>query len=240
MEIYSRDFKGVWIPKNVWLDNRLTALDKIILCEINSLDVEEKGCWASNKYLAEFCKCSETKVSTSISKLIKIGYVYKENFDGRSRVLKVCLSKNESLPFKNLKSGFQNLKESNIIEIYNRDIYNIERDTPQKNDIQNLILEYTGNEQLRDSLNEFVKMRKLIKKPLTKKALKLNLSKLDNIGNSDQEKILIVNQSIEHSWQSFYELNSEKAKKEKFTESSYDLNEWERYAFEHDPNLKGG
>ena len=33
---------------------------------------------------------------------------------------------------------------------------------------------------------------------------------------------------------------TEKAKKEKFTESSYDLNEWERYAFEHDPNLKGG
>ena len=65
-----RDFKGVWIPKEVWLDTRLSALDKIIFVEIDSLDSEEKGCFASNKYIAEFCQCSETKVSKSISLLI--------------------------------------------------------------------------------------------------------------------------------------------------------------------------
>ena len=52
----NRDFKGVWIPKEVWLDTRLNALDKVILMEIDSLDQGEKGCYASNEHLAEFCQ----------------------------------------------------------------------------------------------------------------------------------------------------------------------------------------
>ena len=87
----SRDFKGVWIPKEVWLDTDLNALDKIILVEIDSLDSEERGCFASNKYLAEFCQCSESKVSRSISKLTKLGYVSVKSFNGRCRVLKSLL-----------------------------------------------------------------------------------------------------------------------------------------------------
>jgi hypothetical protein len=39
-----RDFKGVWIPKEIWLDERLNALEKIILTEIDSLDATERGC----------------------------------------------------------------------------------------------------------------------------------------------------------------------------------------------------
>ena len=87
-----RDFKGVWIPKEIWLDNRLNALDKIILTEIDSLDKGDEGCYASNQYIAEFCKCSISKVSHSISKLIELEYIYVEKFDGRSRVLKSRLA----------------------------------------------------------------------------------------------------------------------------------------------------
>ena len=65
-----RDFKGVWIPKTVWLDERLNALDKVILTEIDSLDCGERGCYASNQHIADFCQCSESKVSKAISKLI--------------------------------------------------------------------------------------------------------------------------------------------------------------------------
>lgn len=108
-----RDFKGVWIPKTVWLDERLNALDKVILIEIDSLDNGERGCYASNKHIAEFCQCSETKVSTAISKLIKLGYLYVQKFDGRQRELKSRLSNFERQELKNCKSDFENLKESN-------------------------------------------------------------------------------------------------------------------------------
>lgn len=108
-----RDFKGVWIPREVWLDDRLNMLDKGILTEIDSLDMGENGCFASNEYLAKFCQCSVTKVSTSISRLIELGYVMVASFDGRKRFLKSCLSKIEKQDFENCKADIQNLKDSN-------------------------------------------------------------------------------------------------------------------------------
>lgn len=112
-----RQFKGIWIPKEIWLDRNLNALDKIILMEINSLDDGENGCYASNKYLAEFCQCTETKVSTTISKLKELGYIKLENFNGRVRVLK-----SEILPLKNLKSAFKKFKQINIDNNINNNI----------------------------------------------------------------------------------------------------------------------
>jgi len=108
-----RDFKGVWIPKEVWLDTRLNALEKVILTEIDSLDMSDKGCFASNKHIAEFCQCSETKVSTAISKLIDYGYIYVKSFDGRQRVLKSRLSNFERQNFKKGEADFKDLKQSN-------------------------------------------------------------------------------------------------------------------------------
>lgn len=112
---YPRDFKGIWLPKEIWLDDDLNAIDKIIFSEIYSLDVEDSdGCYASNEYLASFCKCSITKVSTSISRLIELGYIKVVKNDGRKRWLKASLSKFESQTNKNEKSESQEMKESNI------------------------------------------------------------------------------------------------------------------------------
>lgn len=108
-----RDFKGVWIPRQVWLDENLTMLDKGILTEIDSLDMGEDGCWASNEYLAKFCGCSECKVSLAISKLVQLGYIRIESFDGRRRKIKSCLLLFKDEPFKNSKADFEKVKESN-------------------------------------------------------------------------------------------------------------------------------
>ena len=113
MATENRDFKGVWIPRVVWLDKRLNALDKVILTEIDSLDMSESGCFASNKYIADFCQCSETKVSTAISKLIDYGYITVQSFDGRTRILKSSLSNFERQIFKNCEADSQNLKDNN-------------------------------------------------------------------------------------------------------------------------------
>ena len=128
--IMERDFKGVWIPKEIWLDTRLNALDKIILTEIMSLDCEEHGCYATNEYLAEFCQCTQTKVSTTISKLINLEYIYVESFNGRTRILRVCLTKNERQPLKNLKAAYKNFKGeyNNTLNNINNNILSISND----------------------------------------------------------------------------------------------------------------
>lgn len=110
----NRDFKGVWIPKEIWLDKQLTALDKVILIEIDSLDKGDDGCYASNQYIAEFCQCSISKVSTSVSKLIKLDYLYVKKFDGRLRILKSRLSNFNRQTFKNYMAAYEKLKQTNI------------------------------------------------------------------------------------------------------------------------------
>lgn len=206
-EDLTRDFKGVWIPKAVWLDDRLNALDKIILAEIDSLDQGELGCYASNKYIAQFCQCSETKVSTAISKLIEYGFLYVQSFDGRTRILKSRLSNFERQAFKDCKAGFQILKESNIDN--NIDIKTEKKErkkAPAGWSYETIISEYTNNQDLQQALVEFVKMRKLIKKPLTDRALRLILSKLDTLASNDAAKIGILNQSIVNNWQGVFPL----------------------------------
>jgi hypothetical protein len=80
-----------------------------------------------------------------------------------------------------------------------------------KNDKNKRIKEYTSNPLLIESLNDFIEMRKQIKSPLTEKALTLTLNKLDKLGESDQEKIDILNQSIINSWKGVFALKADQA-----------------------------
>lgn len=108
-----RDFKGVWIPKDIWLDERLNMLEKGILIEIDSLDRSDDGCWAGNEHLAKFCQCSTWKVSDAISKLTKLGYIKVAAFDGRNRKLKSCLGYFQRQTFENPKADMGKTKVSN-------------------------------------------------------------------------------------------------------------------------------
>ena len=67
---------------------------------------------------------------------------------------------------------------------------------------------YFDCELLNDAFEEFAKMRKIIKKPLTERATTLLINKLNELsGGDDSKAIEIVNQSILNSWQSFYPLS---------------------------------
>ena len=86
------------------------------------------------------------------------------------------------------------------------------------------IAEYTQNEDLQNALKAFLQMRSFIKKPMTEYALKLMLKKLDEIGNTDDAKIAILNQSITNNWQGIFPLKNEYTKQEKQPEKKYDQN----------------
>tara|TARA_R100001480_G_scaffold1874_1_gene5953 strand:+ start:1290 stop:1949 length:660 start_codon:yes stop_codon:yes gene_type:complete len=91
----NRDFKGIWIPKEIWLNEKLTIQEKIFLVEIDSLD-NESGCFAGNAYFSEFFGISKTRVSLVIKSLIEKGFVssttvYKEGTKQiLKRVLNIC------------------------------------------------------------------------------------------------------------------------------------------------------
>ena len=88
MENNKRKFTGLWIPRHIVEDSRLTPLEKMLYAEIDALD-QEDGCFANNKYLSEILGCSEDTVSRYVSHLIEIGYVLLASFDGRQRRLNI-------------------------------------------------------------------------------------------------------------------------------------------------------
>lgn len=78
----------------------------------------------------------------------------------------------------------------------------------KKESVNSVISSYTENKDLQDALHGFVEMRNKARKPLTVRAMKLSLNKLNELALDDVTKIAIVNQSIVHSWSTFYKLQN--------------------------------
>lgn len=69
-----------------------------------------------------------------------------------------------------------------------------------------LISGYTENKALIESLNDFIKMRKAIRKPMTEKAVMMMLNKLEKLADTDETKIAVLDQSTLNCWSDIYEL----------------------------------
>ncbi len=89
----ARDFKGIWIPRELWFDKTLTTQEKLFYLEIDSLDMDN-GCFASNPYFSEFFGISITRVSIVINSLVKKGYIKSkiEYKKGTKQILKRVLN----------------------------------------------------------------------------------------------------------------------------------------------------
>jgi hypothetical protein len=94
----------------------------------------------------------------------------------------------------------QNTKELNTNEYKEKNI--------KKESVNSVIAEYTENKDLQDALHGFVEMRTKARKPLTARAMKLSLNKLNELALDDVTKIAVINQSIVHSWSTFYKLQN--------------------------------
>ena len=88
MEKPSRDFKGVWIPREIWLSEQLSLMEKVLFVEIHSLDNAD-GCYASNRYFAEFFAISERQIRTYIGTLKAKGFVFVTIKNRNERVIRV-------------------------------------------------------------------------------------------------------------------------------------------------------
>lgn len=98
---------------------------------------------------------------------------------------------------------------------------------------------YSDNLELNQSIIEFVKMRKSIKKPMTERAINMMIKKLNKMSNSEHVQIEIINQSIMCSWTDIYELkqqNSSNNKTVKINQQQQQLDEIERVMKEFDRN----
>lgn len=92
MKSPKRDFKGIWIPASVWLDHNLTAVQKVLLAEIDSFTSREQVYFKANETIAHELGCSVSTIKRGIQCLINLGYIERVSFDGRKRALKSTLT----------------------------------------------------------------------------------------------------------------------------------------------------
>lgn len=167
-----RNFKGIWIPKEIWLSEDLTTLEKILLVEIDSLEDEEKGCFASNKYFADFFKLTNGRISQIINNLnkkkyISIDYQYKGK-EIEKRILRINRPpypevfnklnrylENDDRGVKFSKEGYlENAKDNNI---YINNIIDNKKKNIQKEkygEFKNVLLTEEEYEKIKDKKME--------------------------------------------------------------------------------------
>lgn len=131
----TRDFKGIWIPKEIWLDNNMTIMEKVFLVEIDSLD-NELGCFASNQYFADFFGLSKNRCSEIIKSLESKGYltIKYEKDPGKKSIKKrtVKVFGKPTTPIRKIDYPYSENTEDNNTVFNNTNIYGDKPQTPKK------------------------------------------------------------------------------------------------------------
>ena len=70
-----RQFKGVWIPAEIWLDARLSLVEKALYAEIDSFSGVNKSFHKANETIQLEYGVSRPTVSKAIKKLEEFGFI---------------------------------------------------------------------------------------------------------------------------------------------------------------------
>ena len=112
-----RKFNGIWIPKELWFNKTLTLIEKIFLCEIDSISIKAV-CRHNNAYFSNFSGLSVSRVSEIINSLKTKKFIStKMNYNRSSGAI-------ESRDIKILTKGYDLLgvkPEYNTEKVSNED-----------------------------------------------------------------------------------------------------------------------
>ena len=169
----------------------------------------------SQSYLAEWTNSTDRSVRNTLSSLVEKGLL--EKIDKTINKVKYCEYKalipdreekssaggTEKISAGTEKISANNYKNNNILK-------NIEdRKKERKSTTYETVLDsYQLDPKLRETLIEFIKMRKLIKSPMSDYALNLLIKKLAKMSSDINEQIAILEQSIQNSWKGVFPLKT--------------------------------
>ena len=208
------------IPANVRYDKNVCSSAKLLYGEITALCNQKGFCWASNSYFAELYGVSKTSVSKWIKQLtdgcyIKSSIEYKLNtkevLNRYLTIISYPIEEKLNTPIEEKLNTPIEEKLNTPIEEKLKDNTTVYNNT-RKNNTKRAepFADYTSNSLLSDAIKDFISMRKQIKAPMTDRAIKLMLQKLDTLAQNDDTKIAVLNQSILNSWKGIFPIKEEK------------------------------
>ena len=144
---------------------------------------------------------------------IKISYIVKQKKieDIKITVEDIDLSNNsQNQQVDKATSGFQ---ETNALKEYikclKKEIEMLKEERKKETNYDKIINSMVEDEEVKNSIYEFIKMRKLIKKPMTDRALTMLINKLEKLSSDKDIQIKILEKSILKNWTDIYELKGD-------------------------------
>lgn len=174
--------------------------------------------------LVSICKEKETAVTSALDELKTYGYLKvtklmpNETENGRfgycydvfEKPIEIEKQEVEKQGVENLGLEIQGLENQGQLNTYksntNQSITKDVKKERKSSGYNEIIDTLVTNPKLKAALIEFIKMRKLSKKPLTDHALELAINKLYKLSSDPETQVEIVEQSILNNWQGFFPL----------------------------------
>ena len=80
-----RRFTGFFIPVDIIEHSKLNWTDRIVLVEIDALNINNNGCFANNKHFCELLEVDSRTIQRSIAKLESLGLIIIKNGASKNR-----------------------------------------------------------------------------------------------------------------------------------------------------------
>ena len=198
----------------------------------DSLDTNEEA-GQLIKALFAFAKRGEEKEFTGALKMA-FAYMSKQIAKDREKWDETCEKNAENIRKRWKKSNtsvYERIQSNTNYTDKDKDRdKDIDKDNKEKSKKEKaptgldvIISEYTDSIELTSAIKDYAKFRKAIKAPLTDRAMKICLNKLDTLADTDERKIKVVEQSIERGWKGLFPLKEEPKEEEKSDFSKYDF-----------------
>ena len=199
------------INNNLLRSGELKANTKILLLVLMSYENEIEGySYPSQTRLLKETSLSKTTLLKCLNELEEKGYIKRVKEKGENNKYYISSSIKIDTDTSTKNSTTTSAKNDTTTSTKNSTLKELNKNKKEKKEnktnLDKLIEVYTGNDLLVEALRDFIKMRKAIKKPLTDRAMKGILNKLDNYASDDLGKIEILERSIVNCWQDVFQI----------------------------------
>lgn len=198
-----RNFKGVWIAAEIWLDKDLTLVEKALLAEIDSFTGNGRSFMKSNDTIQSEYGISRNTVGRSLRKLADRGFV-DVTFNGRVRCVTTRAGSVPKMGRQSTQNGEATSPNDTSTNTSKRTTYNTLKE-------KSVVLPFDSKE-FADAWAVWLSERRErgIKK-YTQRGEQAALHKLQNDSQRDEATaIAIIHQSIAHGWQGLFPLKNRK------------------------------
>ena len=203
------------IPKSVMQSQEISLKAKVVYAYFCSFTGAGVSCFPSRSKICFDLAMSKDSLTKYIRELKTVGLlkVEQEKLDGRF-LRNVYTLSDTKLPCPKISdtddSGHGDLATKNN-SIKNNSIYkkNSNKKKERKKNGYDELLSSVEDESLRDLYYEYIKMRKLIKAPMTDRALQMLINKVEELETDVERQKKLLQTAIMNNWKSVYPLKGD-------------------------------